>query len=425
MKAAGRRIYLVLGKAPYFLRAKNIRKYQPPIVLDRINTFFAEYQSKYILMQHKADFRDHGLDLLRFTALTLMVFAHYPLASDTAFISQVKFIADSAPALFYFAFGMTFKHFARKSKIVQTRILFVFLVIALLHNLTFTGHFVHYEFFFFLWFSQLVMMLVSSTKKPVLVCQGFIMIIIVLWLILPDGFTSNTFKVIARGNFPFLPWLIFVCAGYVFNNSNSKSWSLPFVLILAAIILFRTDVPHFSIRKYPLSISYFFLFCGITMTLYRVGTMATVLSQNRMVVYISKNLLLATILHYLTFTVYNVIRHSARSLLRFDLASIHKNVAILLAPTLCLIILIVLIAAVRYFWRFFDTTPVLDKWILPHTGKMSVAIMAVCTLLTGISAKLPDALLKLCLFLGMIFLAMLLRKVRSAQKMDLDFFMTA
>jgi hypothetical protein len=369
---------------------------------------------------HTLTARDTGLDLLRFVALSLMIFAHFPISQDSIVVTFIKFIARSAPALFYFAFGMTFQHFARKDSIIKLRIAVVFFVIALLHNMAFTGQVIHYEFFFFLWFAQIFMTLVTLAKRPTRLCAILLFLILFVWIIMPDNSLTAIFKAGIQGNFPFLPWLCFVLAGFLFSHRSKTNFILPALFLLVALVLHVSSASMFVIQKYPLSISYFLLFTGVSMIIYYAGHYLPDLSRVKMIIYLSKNLLIATILHYVTFTILNLLHAPLKQLIGIDLIARYAVLSILLAPILCLFILVALVYAANFLWQIINQRHIAKAWILPHTLKLAILIVSAGYFISRSISEPADSLFRFLFIFWMAFFGMVLRETKSAQKMDID-----
>ena len=373
------------------------------------------------MKSHIRNTRDTGLDLLRFVALCLMIFAHFPISEDSNIVIFVKFIARSAPALFFFAFGMTFQHFARKENTLKLRIAVVFLVIALLHNLAFTGNLIHYEFFFFLWFAQIFMTLVFTlSKRPLYLCVVLFTLIIAFWILFPKVMLAAPLKIGIQGNFPFLPWLCFVLAGFIFSHRRKSNFILPALFLLIALLLHVSSASNFAIQKYPLSISYFLLFTGVSMIIYYAGAFLPDLSRSKMIVFLSKNLLIATILHYVTFTILNILHQPVKHFIGIDFIARYPGTAILLAPILCLSILVVLVYVATYLWRIIHQGRIMQQWFLPHTLKLAVLIVGASYFISRTITEPADSMFRFLFIFWMAFFGMVLREAKCSEKIDID-----
>ena len=370
---------------------------------------------------HHPGNRDAGLDLVRCTALVFMVFAHFPSSSESPFISAVYSITSSAPALFYFAFGMTFSSFAQKAGILQFRITFAFFIVAVFLNLAFAGKYIYNEFFFFLWLSQCAMAaIVACIRKPLRPILLFMCGMLLCMVILPHGYISGLFSSVVQGNFPFLPWFIFVLAGYCFARRPLPAFVTGLVLVSIPILLHVSGVRNLQIEKYPLSATYIMLFGGVTILIYGVGNRIFALSRNRMVVYISENLLLATVLHYITYDVLLAINYPIKHVLGFNVLAGHPNVLIVALPIVCVAILVGLLKAALAAWAVCRKSKFIATKIIPNTIVAALAIVLLYYVLGSFAGYRMLVAKRSMMILGMAYFGFIVRETRRMEHMDTD-----
>jgi len=259
--------------------------------------------------------RDMGLDCLRALALLLMVSIHYTrLIPDVSRpVEFLKFIGESAPAFFFFAFGMTMDKFFEKDHDRRLARLTSFLYISLLHNIFVARTFVT-GFFFILWVMQaLFYILHSVAAKPARWHFVILFATIIALFIIPYQQFSILFSFLIPGHFPILPWGLFVITGYLFVTYKDQLKRFPFlfpslIICLATGCFFLSAHPgwnNLEIRKWPMSSSYFFLFCGANMILANLADkykekLMKMGFLYRPILFISKYLLLAVVVSYIS-----------------------------------------------------------------------------------------------------------------------------
>jgi hypothetical protein len=371
--------------------------------------------------RHHLEHRDAGLDLVRFTALILMVFAHFPTSYNSPFISAMYFIAGSAPALFYFAFGMTFSTFAQKTTIIRLRITFALFIVAIFLNLAFSEKFIYNEFFFFLWLSQCAMMaIIYLIKKPIVFILPFICSTLACMIILPHGYISQLFTSLVGGNFPFLPWFIFVLAGYLFSQRPLPSIVTALVLLAVALSLHFSGLPNTTIEKYPLSVTYIMFFAGFTILVYGLGKRLPGLSHSTMVVYISQNLLLAAILHYMTYDMILLINYPIKHLIGYDVLTNYPNAVMIVLPIVCIAILVALLRTAVTVWIIMKKTNFTKAKIIPNSITAAIAIVMIYYIMSFLSNASMLVATRLILISGMAYFGFVMREAGTMEYMDTD-----
>jgi len=333
----------------------------------------------------------------------------------------MHFIAGSAPALFYFAFGMTFSTFAQKNTIIRLRITFAFFIVAIFLNLAFSGKFIYNEFFFFLWLSQCAMMaIITLIKKPIWFILPFICGTLVCMIVLPHGYISHLFTSLVGGNFPFLPWFIFVLAGYLFSQRPLPSMVTALVLAAIALSLHFSGLRNAAIQKYPLSVTYIMLFAGITILIYGLGNRMRGLSQNRTVIYISQNLLLATILHYMTYDIILIINYPIKHLTGYNVFANYPNLVMIALPIVCIVILVALLKMAITVWTIMKKKNFITAKLIRNSIAAAITIVLLYYIMSFSSDPRMLTATRSILILGMAYFGFVIREAKTMEYMDTD-----
>lgn len=260
--------------------------------------------------------RDMGLDIIRALALILMTSIHYarPIPDVNQWIVALKFIGEAAPAFFFFAFGMTMERFLSKDDTARLTRLNAFLYVALMHNI-FVAQVYVTGFLFILWVIQAALYaLEKSTHRPGRYYVAIFALTSAALMVFPPARVSGFFAMLIPGNFPILPWSLFVISGLVFTRIRRRLQSLqtilPVFLILVAVAghfvaYQRFGMEAMRIEKWPLTLSYLLLFAGVNILLLKSGEkfqhwiQSRLPDFHRLILFLSGNLLLAVILSYL------------------------------------------------------------------------------------------------------------------------------
>lgn len=247
--------------------------------------------------------RDIPLDILRVSALVLMTSVHFgrSLPADDFLIQTMQFVGELAPVVFFFAYGMTFHYYAEKPLSVRVTESLQLLVLGIVHSLAMQGTPFTSEFFTFLAISRVAIEI--GTKMTPLsrgVLAAAAAVACVAWVLHPAG-TYNAFERSNPGWFPLVPWIVFVLAGYWFQKFRNHP-RVPAVctasVVLGLIIWLATGG---SPTKWPMAPSFALIFGGATGLLAYGLDRLQLASEPRSVEFLSRNLLLATVLHYLPF----------------------------------------------------------------------------------------------------------------------------
>ena len=225
--------------------------------------------------------RDVGLDLLRVIALLLMVSIHYARAIPTMdMLGEIlKFIGESAPAFFFFAFGVTLNIFLKKT--INERIirLILFFYVAMSHNIytCFVFNFKRgtiflTEFLFFLWLCQVIFFIIEfQRERSYIFYISFFLAFFAVISMTKLGQIDQIFKYLIQGPFPIFPWIAFVLFGFIYSRSiNELASNKPIFALLFLFVILVTAFPllffkeHgmslFLLNKWPLSAGYIFVF---------------------------------------------------------------------------------------------------------------------------------------------------------------------
>ncbi len=259
--------------------------------------------------------RDRGLDAVRVLALALMVGAHYSwfIPASTASADAFNFICETAPAFFFFAFGMTFDRFARKDRRTQVRRALLLLWVAVAHNLLINQlhgapALLHMDFFAFLWASLVVLSVIDTQLRPSTRAYAVALGVGVGLALTPWGQPLQT--MLERGipgHFPLYPWGLFVIAGLLYSRARHPGrlaayGAVAIVVGTALVVLDRVGwgLEVWELTKRPMSASYLLLMCGsCALVVAALGRKQATASPDRIVVFLSSNLLLCTVLHYI------------------------------------------------------------------------------------------------------------------------------
>lgn len=245
--------------------------------------------------------RDIPLDILRVSALVLMASVHFgrSVPAEDFLIQMMQFLGELAPVVFFFAYGMTFQYYAEKPLPVRVTESLQLLGLGIVHSLTLQGTPFTSEFFTFLAVSRVVLE-IGVRMNPL--SRGMLAAAAVLagvaWVLNPVG-TYNAFERSNQGWFPLVPWIVFVVAGYWYQKFR---WH-PYVPVIcaASVVLGLAAwlVTGEAPTKWPMTPSFALIFGGATGLLaYGLDRLALA-SEPRSVEFLSRNLLLATVLHYL------------------------------------------------------------------------------------------------------------------------------
>ncbi len=257
--------------------------------------------------------RDLGLDALRVVALFLMVAVHSSrrFPSSSSLIELLKFIGESAPAFFFFAFGLTFARFQSKPTMDRIEVNLMFMYVGLAHNLFTWDALLIPDFLFFLFLARIGVDAMGSLRNEraayLTVSAGTML----LALAFPaKGVIDKLVGSAIYGPFPLFPWIVFVLLGAAYATwaparrqavfLGCSSIAVAIALSAAAEPLGRTSL---EIRKWPLTTPYILLFTGASILLLEgvrhiQGAVRARTWLSNPMVYVSKNLLLATVLQY-------------------------------------------------------------------------------------------------------------------------------
>ena len=260
--------------------------------------------------------RDVSLDIIRVVALILMLSVHWgrSVPPDAISIKLLRAIGELAPAFFFYAFGMTFERYLKKPLSWRVEQNLLLLAIGIVHSLMLEGSPFTSEFFLFFAASRAVLdvFLHAPGINRYVIALGAC-ILGVLWLLSPSS-TYDLLKASNPGPFPVFPWILFVLAGYWHEkqrNNLAAIWvALLAVAVGGAIWLGGMGSP----TKWPLSPSYFLITSGGVAIFIFLFDAIHWKKLSQTLEMLSKNLLLATILHYpvvwmLTLVHKQLIRH--------------------------------------------------------------------------------------------------------------------
>ncbi|MEW5804227.1 MAG: hypothetical protein AB1847_19195 [bacterium] len=368
--------------------------------------------------------RELGLDYIRAIALILMTSIHFARSIPGSSGSYLSFIGESAPTFFFFAFGMTMDKFLSKAFYDRLKILVLFAYMAIAHNVfMYSSTFFVTEFFFFLLFWQIILTAIEKEIKATRDLYLYtLLVLLVLMLIIPNEVVSNISSSLVLGPFPLLPWGIFVISGLLYSRRDrngfihKNGYLVPICLIMISLAFSylskRIEWSNFEIVKGPLSTPYFLLFCGVNLFILKLVNDFSNLFSNipvisKVVNFISRNLLLATVLHYLPVNL-------GKNLLKiFTSSTILSNYTFfyLSGSFLCNVLLLLLIKIALKIWDVIDNRSVINL-LREYGNSSSILIIALCSM-----SKLYFHC-KLFIFLAMVYYALQLRSWKKALRKD-------
>jgi hypothetical protein len=309
---------------------------------------------------------------VRGLALVLMVTSHtsvmYALAMERAPGDAARLlwaVGETAPAWFFFAFGMTFDRLnARPSSSILAR-LRLFFCLALVHN-ALVGPLLQLDFLAFLWLAQVTLLLVERLLRPrdahyAAAWCG----LVASMLAAPHAYWDGWFRAIVPGFFPLVPWILFVVAGLLYQRRRAvRAWwplGVALVVLSLAIALAQPWLGWSSwlLNKLVLTAPYVLLLTGCALLgceavrrfpdAYRSVPVAP-----RLFDFLSRNLLLGTVLHYLPLYGLFAVEHA---FVPVPVLREHPAAGALLATGASLALLVVLIVLARRAWDLGRTLP--------------------------------------------------------------------
>jgi hypothetical protein len=320
------------------------------------------------------------LDYIRVLALLLMVIAHSTVAVEvsSSVAKLIRHFGHIAPAFFFFAFGITDQLFLRKKPIgYQLRGNAMLFCIAICHNFFMSNIFLINEFFFFLWICQFLLIVFrylnndNPSNKRLLLYTFFILALMVL---LPFKIYLFAVSEFLKGPFPFPTWGLFITSGIIFARcfyeqndagtltSDRRVLKVAILIILASLVLFLAgnllELKSLDIKKGPLSPTFVTFFTGISIVIvvilkYSTGMLARLKVINQTVVFLSKNLLLATVLHYTPVMILARVLPSADGIYRFPYGYLKASldwIAYIGVSLTAFLMLILIVGMVKYLW---------------------------------------------------------------------------
>jgi len=322
-----------------------------------------------------------------------MIAIHYSRSIPaTHEVSRVlKFIGESAPAFFFFAFGMTFDRFLAKSTHEKFRLHLLFLYVAIIHNIYVKWVF-RLDFLFLLWLWRVVLSLLEvrsrrSNSFYLLICT----VVLVAPALNPPEFYLDLTSWLAKGiTFRFTPlkWGVFVLMGLVYSrtgSSRARSAYAVALLALSATFYFLNRAggyDDFEFSKDSTSTPYVVFFCAANFLLLqglriRVPRFLQRPRVSRLTVYTSKNLLLGTVVHFLPTTIMvNIAAILVEKKYQF-LPAIERYdyVYIVAGSLLAIVVTLILLALTNRMWRLI-TPRIVSLKFTPRYHAGAVALIA-------------------------------------------------
>jgi uncharacterized membrane protein len=379
--------------------------------------------------------RDLGLDALRVLGLLLMVAIHFfqRLPSPTALTDFLNFVGESAPAFFFFAFGLTFARFRSKTALDKLEASLMLMYVGLAHNVL-VADLTNVDFLFFLFLARVVIDAMSSLRNETSAYLKISIGIMLFALVVPDKGTINQmFAQTISGVFPLFPWLVFVLLGAFYSKSSRsgrRGALLGGGLILAGLIMAgladTLGRSSLEISKWPLTTPYILLFSGINILILEGVRKIQPAIESRVwlndpMVYLSKHLLLATVIQYYALELaYWAERHVA-------ILQPHQDdetavlIAIVAGSLLSLLLLFGLLPLTLRLWRVGKNTAWIES-LRRHRELTAISLIGVIALLCTEQASImvggPTVMIvgKLSSILVMIYFALELHESQNLKR---------
>jgi len=349
--------------------------------------------------------RDLGLDLVRAIALILMINVHFvKLIPAIGIIPEIIILfGEAAPVFFFFAFGITLDLFLKKNFDVKIIKIVLFFFVALSHNI-YTCYFWNFkhgtviitEFLFFLWLWQLIILIIEShNKKSNFFYTSLVIIILFAVTIIKPDTLESVFQNIIKGPFALIPWGVFVISGLVFNRSEllkkQKNTIIISLFIIFTIIHFYkvnilSGISLTNITKWPLSISFIIIFGPLPFIVIIIFNNKFIkLKMHRLtflikgIQFLSKNLLLATVSHYLIYLLPFKIHPF---IYKPEFINKHPIRMMISGSILIVIMLFIILFIILKIWSFIKTLYLL-RLLRRHFFFFATFILFSCTLPYG------------------------------------------
>ena len=261
--------------------------------------------------------RDPGLDLLRAGVLLLMVFVHVFRFADHSIsgVTTLLWFGEAAPALFFFAFGMTTRAFLDREPTRRSARLLAFLYVALMHNAV-TGTLGRWNFLGFLFMARgVTWALAGAARAPARWHLAAFGVFGLCLLFTPVDWMGSLFRRAVPGPFPLVPWILFVLAGHAYAGGALGRRGLLAALgavAFAAILWSLSElggIDSYRISKWPLTFPFVLAGCGGAVLIVEGGRTWARLGHRQPtgVDRLSRNLLLGTALHYLPLALFTTL----------------------------------------------------------------------------------------------------------------------
>ncbi len=259
-------------------------------------------------MGNEVSGRNPGFDVLRGGALALMVMAHFSrtIPATGGVSAGISLVGETAPAFFFFAFGLTFERFLRKPSSFKWRQTVLFLYVAVMHNIFLRDWYVS-DFLAFLLLWRTVLWGTSTLGTWHKKLWTFLSLgVLVALVISPEPMMRRAFQGVIPGPFPLMPWGLFILAGWLQGQLSVVKRGCVGVgaTALGLGLLVGAQWGGFSyweFDKWPMTSSYFLLLTGVgllTLSAIEYRHQRRRLRLWEPVTFLSKNLLLATVVHY-------------------------------------------------------------------------------------------------------------------------------
>jgi hypothetical protein len=310
--------------------------------------------------------RQVELDFVRGLALCLMVLSHtgvtYALAMQREPGEAARWlwqIGETAPAWFFFAFGMTLDQLRAKAPTIIRQRLWLFFCVAMVHN-ALLGGLVQLDFLAFLWLAQVTLLAIERFLAPrswhyaVAWCG-----LLASMLARPHAYWDEWFRAIVPGFFPLVPWILFVVAGLVYQRRRAaRAWwplGVGLVVLSLSIALAQRWIgwSSWAFNKLVLTGPYVLLLTGCALLCCEAVRSFPDAYQRlpvvpRLLGFLSRNLLLGTVLHYLPLFGFFALEHA---FVPIPVLRERHTAGVVLTSAASLACLVLLVAFARRWWE--------------------------------------------------------------------------
>ena len=144
------------------------------------------------------------------------------------------------------------------------------------------------------------------------------------------------------------------------------------------------------------------------------------LSQNRTVIYISQNLLLATILHYMTYDIILIINYPIKHLTGYNVFANYPNLVMIALPIVCIVILVALLKMAITVWTIMKKKNFITAKLIRNSIAAAITIVLLYYIMSFSSDPRMLTATRSILILGMAYFGFVIREAKTMEYMDTD-----